>query len=82
MLSPKFICDKHDRIKELSKEILSGKLTLDECITNANEIYKLASDANEDAIKMERALKEKKYLISSLTCDLELLKCKIENDLN
>lgn len=60
------ICYKHDKILELAKEISSGKLILEECISNADDIYGYYQSAKEDGQKMENGLNEKKDRLEKL----------------
>lgn len=67
----KWICDKHNRILELSN--VKGNETLDELASSMNEIYSITVDAKEDGQKMEDALIKQKEINKDLNRKLESL---------
>jgi predicted nucleic acid-binding Zn-ribbon protein len=71
----RWICNKHDKILDLSN--CKGDETLEELIDRMNDIYSLTVDAKSDGEKMENGLNEKKKKIEELERELEDCKNKI-----
>lgn len=71
----KWICNKHDKILDLSN--CKGNETLEELLDKMSDIYSTALDAKGDGEKMENGLNEKRKKIEELETELEEAKQKI-----
>jgi peptidoglycan hydrolase CwlO-like protein len=73
----RYICDKHDRILELSD--CSGEETREELLDRMSDIYSVTVDAKTDGEKMEKGLNEKKKKIDELDQEIENLNSELMN---